>query len=198
VRGCGGLALQAKPPKRNGARVGGFAHMRTGATSQSRLSTTRRPRFAKSESIAPSSSWLAFWIRWNASPTVIVGGSLAAGAQKGLLPARNLAGVAIQQQDFTCRAHPLMRGLRSERTSSPSLGRSHAPGAANVTKITASRFANIGRGRGACDMWLPCNNPLKKINDTFATLSVWGSYVRLRLLTGDEPCARLYWLSRRF
>ena len=112
---CGGLALQAKPPKRNGARVGGFAHMRTGATPQSRLSTTRRPRFAKSESIAPSSSWLAFWIRWNVSPTVIVGGSLAAGAQKGLLPARNLAGVAIQQQDFTCRAHPLMRGCdRSE------------------------------------------------------------------------------------
>ena len=42
-------------------------------------------------------------------------------------------------------------------------------------------FANIGRGRRACDMWLPCNNPLKKITDTFATLSVWGSYVRLHI-----------------
>ena len=45
----------------------------------------------------------------------------------------------------------------------------------------AFRFANIGRGRRACDMWLPCNNPLKKITDTFATLSVWGSYVRLHI-----------------
>ena len=30
-------------------------------------------------------------------------------------------------------------------------------------------------------LWLPCNNPLKKITDTFATLSVWGSYVRLHI-----------------
>jgi hypothetical protein len=48
-------------------------------------------------------------------------------------------------------------------------------------------------------MWLFRNNPLKKITDPFAALSVWGSYVRLRIQPyGDEPCARLYWLQRRF
>jgi len=30
-------------------------------------------------------------------------------------------------------------------------------------------------------MWLFRNNPLKKITDQFAALSVWGSYVRLRI-----------------
>ena len=52
-------------------------------------------------------------------------------------------------------------------------------GAANVTKITAFRFAGTGPERSACDMWLFRNNPLKKITDPFAALSVWTSYVRL-------------------
>ena len=30
-------------------------------------------------------------------------------------------------------------------------------------------------------MWLFRNDPLKKITDPFAALSVWGSYVRLRI-----------------
>jgi hypothetical protein len=50
--------------------------------------------------------------------------------------------------------------------------------ATNVTKITAFRFAYRAE---CCDMWLFRNNPLKKITDPFAALSVWGSYVRLRI-----------------
>ena len=35
-------------------------------------------------------------------------------------------------------------------------------------------------------MWLPCNNPLKKITDQFAALSVSGSCVRLHILALRE------------
>jgi hypothetical protein len=30
-------------------------------------------------------------------------------------------------------------------------------------------------------LWLSRNNPLKKITDPFAALSIWGSYVRLHI-----------------
>ena len=57
----------------------------------------------------------------------------------------------------------------------------YVPGAGNVIEIiTAFRFAGTGSVRSARDMWLFRNNPLKKITDAFAALSVLGSYVRLR------------------
>jgi hypothetical protein len=72
-----------------------------------------------------------------------------------------------------------LRGLQSERARAPRHRQSHGTGAANVTEITAFRFAGTGPERSACDMWLFRNNPRKKITDPFAALSVWGSYVRL-------------------
>jgi hypothetical protein len=48
-----------------------------------------------------------------------------------------------------------------------------------MTKITAFRFGVTGES--PVRVWLFRNNPLKKITDPFAALSVWGSYVRLRI-----------------
>ena len=98
------LSPPDKLRKWNGARVGDLADMRTGATPQSRLSTTRRPRFAKSESIAPS-SWPAFWIRWNVSPTVIVGRQFSSGCTEGIAAGRKSRGRGNSATcDFTRRA----------------------------------------------------------------------------------------------
>ena len=55
-----------------------------------------------------------------------------------------------------------LRGLQSERARAPRHRQSHGTGAANVTEITAFRFAGTGPERSACDMWLCRNNPTEK------------------------------------
>jgi hypothetical protein len=74
---------------------------------------------------------------------------------------------------------PEPEGGCNRRKPRPSSHSSHGSAAAGVTKITAFRFA--GTRAECCDMLLFRNNRLKKITDQFAALSVWGSYVRLRI-----------------
>jgi hypothetical protein len=42
-------------------------------------------------------------------------------------------------------------------------------------------FCGYRASAECCDVWLFRNDTLKKITDQFAALSVWGSYVRLRI-----------------
>ena len=49
---------------------------------------------------------------------------------------------------------------------------------ADVRAPSAPPLSEAARG---LLQWLSCNNPLKKITDPFAALSIWGSYVRLRI-----------------
>jgi hypothetical protein len=53
--------------------------------------------------------------------------------------------------------------------------------AVTVLEITAFRSAGTGPSGVRMTMWLSGNNPLKKITDPFAALSVWVSYVRLHI-----------------
>ena len=50
-----------------------------------------------------------------------------------------------------------------------------------VVALNALSFASLVASPPSCRMWLVRNNALKKITDEFATLSVCGSYVRLRI-----------------
>jgi hypothetical protein len=71
-----------------------------------------------------------------------------------------------------------LRGVQSEEASPLHPYLSRLGGGWRDQDHTISFCGYRARAK-CCDMWLFRNNPLKKITDPFAALSVWGSYVRL-------------------
>ena len=87
--------------------------------------------------------------------------------------ANNEHGIPTHQRQIACRDTEMAR-------MSPAWPERWQRGVQALTGGTPHRrFGSARRFDAFFCMWLSCNNPLKKITDPFAALSVWDSYARL-------------------